>query len=509
MERKGPFVIAGIALLAAMLAAQDAAPRQGKGRQRKGPPQDGIVKPTMADTVRGAAYADNWFAMYVNGRLVAVDSIDFLPHNVVSIDLLPEYPMTIAVLAKDNADPKTGCEYGTQIGDGGFILKFADGTVTDARWKAKCFMHGPVGRKVDAPSVRTDPLPDGWERPGFDDSAWPNAVEYPQARIDPKQPFFEHDFTGAKWIWTGDLDLDNTVILRTTIKKPGWKPRWTTKPAGDVPVLPADDGMVAIPGGTFLMGSDDGHPEERPVRPVAVAAFRMDRTEVTNRQFAAFVAATGHVTVAEQALDPKEYPGTAPEQLVPGSGVFVALAPGEAPAEMAWWRYVPGACWKHPEGPGSTIEGRMDHPVVHVAFADAQAYAAWAGKRLPTEAEWECAARGGLVGASYPWGNEFMPGGRHMANTWQGSFPFTDTGDDGFVGTAPVGRFPSNGFGLHDVAGNVWEWTTTEDGARARITKGGSFLCAPSYCQRYRPAGRSPVTVETSTNHIGFRCVRS
>jgi hypothetical protein len=210
---------------------QDAKPRQGGGgRQRKGPPQDGIVKPAMSDTVHGAAYADNWFAMYVNGKLVAIDSIDFLPHNVVSLDILPQYPMTIAVLAKDNADPKTGCEYGTQIGDGGFILKFADGTVTDARWKAKCFMHGPVDRKVENPSVRTEPLPDGWERPGFDDSSWPNAVEYSQERIDPKQPFFEHDFKGAKWIWTGDLDLDNTVILRTTIEKAGWKPRWSTKP---------------------------------------------------------------------------------------------------------------------------------------------------------------------------------------------------------------------------------------------------------------------------------------
>ncbi len=230
MDRKGPIVVAGIAVLVAALAAQDAKPRQGGGRQRKPPAQDGIVKPAMTDTVHGAAYADNWFALYVNGKLVAVDSIDFLPHNVVSLDILPEYPMTIAVLAKDNADPKTGCEYGRQIGDGGFILKFADGTVTDARWKARCFMHGPVDRKVDDPAVRIEPFPEGWERPGFDDSSWTNAVEYPQERIDPKQPFFEHDFKGAKWIWTGDLDLDNTVILRTTVERAGWKPRWTTKP---------------------------------------------------------------------------------------------------------------------------------------------------------------------------------------------------------------------------------------------------------------------------------------
>jgi hypothetical protein len=211
---------------------------QGQGARgpRKGPPQDGIVKPAMTDTVHGSMYADNWFAMWINGRLVAVDSIDFLPHNVVSIDLLPEYPMTIAVMAKDNASPTTGCEYGRQIGDGGFILKFADGTVTDARWKATCVMHGPIGRNVDDPKVRTDPVPDGWNQPGFDDSAWPNAVEYAQDRIDPKQPFFEHDFAGAKWIWTSDLDLDNTVLLRTRVEKPGWKPRWTTKPDLDASV---------------------------------------------------------------------------------------------------------------------------------------------------------------------------------------------------------------------------------------------------------------------------------
>ena len=200
------------------------------------PPRNGIVKPAMTDTMRGSMYADNWFALWVNGRLVCIDSIDFLPHNVVSVDLLPEYPMTIAVMAKDNASPTTGCEYGRQIGDGGFILKFADGTVTDARWKATCVMHGPIGRNVDDPKVRTDPIPDGWNQPGFDDSSWPSAVEYSQDRIDPKQPFFEHDFAGAKWIWTSDLDLDNTVLLRTRVEKPGWTPRWTTKPDLDATV---------------------------------------------------------------------------------------------------------------------------------------------------------------------------------------------------------------------------------------------------------------------------------
>ncbi|NDC64663.1 MAG: hypothetical protein EBZ59_11915, partial [Planctomycetia bacterium] len=216
----------------------DARPRRGGGGGKGGgrkPPQDGLVKPAISDTIHGAVYADNWFALYVNGKQVAVDSIDFLPHNVVTLDILPEYPMTIAVIAKDNADPKTGCEYGKQIGDGGFILKFADGTVTDATWKARCFMHGPIDRNVDEPKVRTDPLPDGWWKPGFDDSSWSNAVEYSQERIDPKQPFFEHDFKGAKWIWTGDLDLDNTVIFRKTVEKPGWKPRWNTKPDLRVP----------------------------------------------------------------------------------------------------------------------------------------------------------------------------------------------------------------------------------------------------------------------------------
>ena len=217
---------------------QDPAPAKGKqggqgGRQGRGnrkPPQDGIVKPSMEDTVKGAMYADNWFVLWINGKQVAVDSIDFLPHNVVSIDLLPEYPMTIAVLAKDNADPATGCEYGRQIGDGGFILRFGDGTVTDASWKAKCFMHGPIDRDTTNPKVRSEPLPKDWHAPGFDDSSWPNATEYSQERIDPKEPFFQHDFSGAKWIWTSDLDLDNTVVLRTRVEKPNWSPRWTTKP---------------------------------------------------------------------------------------------------------------------------------------------------------------------------------------------------------------------------------------------------------------------------------------
>lgn len=184
--------------------------------------QRGIVKPTMADTIQGAVYADNWFAMYVNGKLVAVDPIDFLPHNVVKVDLLPEYPMTIAIIAKDNADPKTGFEYGDKIGDAGIAVKFSDGTTTNAGWKVKRIFSGPP--------VRHEPLPEGWQLPGFDDSGWPSATEYSLERVDPKQPYYDADFKGATFVWTDDLDRDNTILLRTTIRKPGWKPRWNTKP---------------------------------------------------------------------------------------------------------------------------------------------------------------------------------------------------------------------------------------------------------------------------------------
>ena len=226
--------------LSVMALASGRAADQRRGGQRGGPPpgQDGIIKPEMSDTERVNVYADNWFMMYINGRLVAVDSMDFLPHNVVSVDILPEYPMTIAVLAKDNADPKTGCEYGRSIGDGGFVLKFADGTVTDASWKAKCVFHGPIDRDTASPKVRSEPLPENWFAVDFDDSKWENATEYTEERIAPKQPFYEHDFKGAKWIWTSDLDLDNTVIFRYRFDKPGWRPRWNTKPDLDVSGAP-------------------------------------------------------------------------------------------------------------------------------------------------------------------------------------------------------------------------------------------------------------------------------
>ncbi|MEE2819846.1 MAG: formylglycine-generating enzyme family protein [Planctomycetota bacterium] len=265
--------------------------------------------------------------------------------------------------------------------------------------------------------------------------------------------------------------------------------------------------MVFIKGGTFLMGSDQGYPEERPTRETTVGSFWMDSTEVTNKQFAEFVSATSYVTFSDRVPSKENYPNAKPELLVPGSGVFVPNKDAQV-QELSWWSYVPGANWKHPEGPDSSIEHRMNEPVVHIAFEDARAYATWAGKRLPTEAEWEYAARGGLQGKTFEWGENFTPNNQHMANTWQGEFPIKNTEADGFAGISPVCSFSPNSFGLHDMTGNVWEWTTTRWGENVRVTKGGSFLCAPNYCIRYRPAAKSPVSEDTSTNHIGFRCVR-
>ncbi|MFM7151121.1 MAG: hypothetical protein ACKO23_14880, partial [Gemmataceae bacterium] len=194
----------------------------------------GLIKPRMSDTIKANVYADNWFILYINGKLTAVDSIDFLPHNVVTVDILPEYPMSIAVMAKDNADPKTGMEYGDHMGDGGFILKFADGTVTNARWKAKCFFRGPLDRDVKNPRVHHEPIPENWWAPDFDDSKWDFAVEYTEEQVNPKEPYYDADFKNAKFIWTSDLDLDNTVIFRHRVDKPDWKARWNTKPNLDV-----------------------------------------------------------------------------------------------------------------------------------------------------------------------------------------------------------------------------------------------------------------------------------
>jgi hypothetical protein len=228
--------IAGLATLSFTLAQPPGGQKdekgKGKGKGKGGPA--GLVKPTMADTIKANIYADNWFVLYINGRLTAVDSIDFIPHNVISVDILPEYPMTIAVMAKDNADPKTGLEYGDHIGDGGFILKFGDGTVTNAQWKARCFFTGPLDRDVRNPRVRHESIPENWWAVDFDDSKWAHATEFTEERINPKESYYKADFNGAKFIWTGDLDLDNTVIFRLRVDKPGWKPRWNTKPNLDV-----------------------------------------------------------------------------------------------------------------------------------------------------------------------------------------------------------------------------------------------------------------------------------
>jgi sulfatase modifying factor 1 len=303
----------------------------------------------------------------------------------------------------------------------------------------------------------------------------------------------------------------------------------------------ASHDMVWIPGGSFRMGSNDHYPEEAPAHRVAVEGFWLDPSPVTNRQFAAFVEATSYVTFAERPPNPADYPGALPHMLGAGSLVFVPPArPVDLRRYEHWWSFTFDSDWRRPYGPGSSIAGLEDHPVVHVAYCDAEAYAAWAGKSLPTEAEWEYAARGGLDGAEFAWGDEFTPEGRHLANTWQGAFPLENLEQDGWARTSPVGAFPPNGYGLHDMVGNVWEWTTDWYAAKHRVEgsccapqrprggkeedsydprepavriarkvlKGGSHLCAPNYCRRYRPAARHAHPVDTSTSHIGFRCIR-
>jgi formylglycine-generating enzyme len=295
--------------------------------------------------------------------------------------------------------------------------------------------------------------------------------------------------------------------------------------------------MVWVPDGDFLMGSEAFYAEERPVHRRSVRGLWMDKHPVTNAEFRRFVKATGHLTTAEIAPSATDFPDASDDQLVPGSLVFTP-PDRRVPLDdyRVWWSWVPGAQWRHPEGAGSTLHGRERHPVVHVSHGDAAAYAAWAGKLLPTEAEWEYAARGGLVGATYAWGDSPTVRGRIMANTWHGRFPHENLETDGYARTSPVGSFPPNGYGMVDVCGNVWEWTTspfTPDhhehtgaepqpaarpccgpAAPARPTdhrvviKGGSHLCAPSYCLRYRPAARQPQTRDTSTSHLGFRCAR-
>ena len=300
--------------------------------------------------------------------------------------------------------------------------------------------------------------------------------------------------------------------------------------------------MIRIDGGEFAMGSESFYPDEAPVRRVSVAGFYVDPYPVTNKLFATFVGETGYVTEAERAPDPAMYPGAPIENLVPGALVFV-MPPG--PVHLSnfsqWWAWTPGADWRHPTGPGSSIASLGDHPVVQVSHGDATAYCKWAGCELPTEAEWEFAARGGLDGATFTWGDEDPQETTPLANTWQGSFPYENTELDGWTRTSPVGSFPPNGFGLYDMAGNVWEWTDdwyaadrasdaahgccspgeagggTRDGSLdpnqpeiaipRKVVKGGSHLCTPQYCYRYRPAARQPQMIDTATSHIGFRTI--
>ena len=313
-----------------------------------------------------------------------------------------------------------------------------------------------------------------------------------------------------------------------------------SEPIGPSPVREAPAGDMAwIPGGTFRMGSDAHYPEEAPARDVEVSGFWMSRTTVTNADFAGFVAETGYVTVAERPLDASEFPGAPAENLVPGSMVFTGThGPVDLRHLSQWWTWTPGADWRHPYGPGSDVDGRGDHPVVHVAYEDAQSYAAWAGLNLPTEAQWERAARGGLDGATYVWGDGPESPGERLAHYWHGDFPWR--AESGYGTTAPVGSYPANGYGLLDMAGNVWEWTDdwyvdtrfadtapccvprdprggSPEGSLdprqpqfrvpRKVIKGGSFLCADSYCLRYRPAARRPQMIDTGMSHVGFRCV--
>jgi formylglycine-generating enzyme required for sulfatase activity len=300
--------------------------------------------------------------------------------------------------------------------------------------------------------------------------------------------------------------------------------------------------MIELPGGRFMMGSDRHYREEKPQRQVEVSPFAIDRYMVTNARFGKFVEATGYVTLAERDPKAEDYPGAPPHMLKAGSLVFT---PTDGPVPLdnhfQWWAWVVGASWRHPLGPDSSIEGMEDHPVVHISFEDAIAFADWEGKVLPTEAEWEYAASGGRSEWEFAWGDELVPNGVHHANTWQGAFPYENSQEDGFVRTSPVGHFPPNGFGLYDMIGNAWEWTADWFGPRSqkpqksccvpknprgvrredsfdprtpelqipqKVLKGGSHLCAPSYCRRYRPAARHSQPIDSSTSHIGFRCVK-
>lgn len=325
------------------------------------------------------------------------------------------------------------------------------------------------------------------------------------------------------WIWRPAVDRPQIVqIIERACVPPESSPSNNSN----------DDGMIWISGGSFTMGADETYADEGPARSVRVNGFWIDPHEVTNAQFATFVEATGYTTLAERKPTAADFPNAPPELLKPGSAVFQLPDQLSSQDILQWWLFVPGADWRHPAGPESTLEGLEDYPVVHVAFEDAVAYATWAGRDLPTEAQWEYAARGG-TSSDYPWGDQLAPGGAHMANTWQGTFPIQNKAQDGYAGRAPVQCFPANSFGLHDMIGNVWEWTAdryapshdpaatdnpkgppagasydpSNPGLPVRVIKGGSFLCAPNYCMRYRPAARHAQDTGLGTDHIGFRTV--
>ena len=348
------------------------------------------------------------------------------------------------------------------------------------------------------------------------------------------------------WKWLGPQPMPEQPAASTASTSP-FEP---TVESNIPPPGPAPEGMVWIPGGEFSMGSDDPRgaicggpdamPDARPIHRVYIDGFWMDKSEVTNEQYEKFARATGYVTVAERTPTQAEFPNAPPENLVAGSTIFTPT-PEPVPLDnhFQWWRYERGANWNHPDGPASDLKGREKYPVVHIAYDDAAAYAKWAGKRLPTEAEWEFAARGGLTGKLYAWGDDLKPGGHAVANTWQGVFPVKDAAEDGFAGLAPVAQFPTNGYGLYDIAGNVWEWCSdwyrpdtyatdriagnitrnpqgpessydpAEPAEKKRVHRGGSYLCTEQYCTRYMVGTRGKGEISTASNHVGFRCVKT